>query len=339
MIMKRVNTKMMKEINKNLIRNCFRNQVEATAAVLSQNTGLSVVTVNALLKEMVQIEEVFVGKSIPSNGGRPSTVYKYNDMFRCAVSLFGYTRNNVDYIKVIVINLLGNCIHEEEIHFDKVEDDSFNEILDSLFEKYRSIEVIAFGLPGTEEDGVIKVNDYPEIVGDTFLKHYKERYKVPVLFINDVNAAVVGYYQNKMDNNNTHTVVGLVFNRVYSPGSGIVINGEIHNGKSNFAGEISNMPLNIDWLNINYDNEEEICDAIANVVAMISCIIAPDQFVIYGDFFKKDSFLNIKEKAENKLNHNFNVNLEVCDDFEEDYKFGTINVCLELLNDNEKVFD
>ncbi|MGL5314603.1 MAG: ROK family protein [Peptostreptococcaceae bacterium] len=337
--MKRANTKMMKEINKNLIRNCFRNEVEATAAVLSQNTGLSVVTVNALLKEMVQSKEVFVGNSIPSNGGRPSTVYEYNDMFRCAVSLFGYTRNNINYIKTIVINLLGNCIYEEEIPFEKVEDNSFNETLDYLFEKYPSIEVIAFGLPGTEEDGVIKINDYPDIVGDTFLKQYKERYKVPVLFVNDINAAVVGYYQNKMDNNCIHTVVGLVFNRVYLPGSGIVINGEIHTGKSNFAGEFSNMPLGIDWLKINYNDNEEICEAISKVVAMVSCVIAPDHFVVYGDFWKEDSSLKIKEKAESTLSNNFNVKLEVCNDFEQDYKLGMIKVCLELLNNSEKVFD
>lgn len=336
--MKRANTKLMKEMNKNLIRNCFRNEIDSTAANLSQKTGLSVVTVNGLLKEMVNSKEVFVGQSIPSNGGRPSTVYKYNDMFRCAAIVFGYTRSDINYIKILVTNLLGNCIYEEESIFESIKDDSFDEILDILFEKYPNIEVISFGLPGTEENGIITINDYPHIVGDTFLKHYKERYNVPVIFVNDINAAVSGYYHNKLDNNYVQTVVGLVFNRVYLPGSGIVINGEIHTGKSNFAGEIAYMPLGIDWLKINYYDSEEISQAIGKVIAMMSCVIAPDHFVIYGDFWNEGSARKIKEKADKILQNHFEANVVVCNEFEQDYKIGMIKASLEVLSNSEKVF-
>lgn len=336
--MKRANTKMMKEINKNIIRNCFRVELDLTSAKLSQRTGLSVVTINALLKEMVEIKEVFVGQSIPSNGGRPSTVYKYNDMFRCAAIIFGFTRDDRNYIKVLVTNLLGKCIYEEERDFQNVNDESFNNILDILFEKYKTIEVIAFGLPGTEENGVININDYPDIVGDTFLKYYKERYKVPVIFVNDINAAVNGYYHNKLDNNHIQTVVGLVFNRVYLPGSGVVINGEIHTGKSNFAGEIAYMPIDIDWISLDYYNSEQVNTAIGKLIAMISCVIAPDHFVVYGDFFNLESEKKIKEKAKYMLQNHFDTNIVVCDKFEEDYKLGMINAALEVLKESEKVF-
>lgn len=336
--MKRADTKLMKEMNKNLIRNCFRNEIESTAANLSQKTGLSVVTVNGLLKEMLKNMEVFAGESIPSNGGRPSIVYRYNEMYRCAAIVFGYTRSNINYIKILVANLLGNCIYEEEKVFENIKDDSFDHILDNLFKEYPTIEVISFGLPGTEEKGVITINDYPYIVGDTFLKHYKERYNVPVIFINDINAAVYGYYYNSLNNNYTQAVVGLVFNRVYLPGSGIVIKGEIHTGKSNFAGEIAFMPLGVDWLKINYYNSEEISEAIGKVVAMISCVIAPDHFVIYGDFFNKDSTRKIKEKAEKSLNNYFEANIVVCNEFEEDYKIGMIKASMEVLNKSKEVF-
>ena len=337
-MMKRADTKLMKEMNKNLIRSCFRNEIDSTAANLSQKTGLSVVTVNGLLKEMLENKEVFAGESIPSNGGRPSIVYKYNEMYRCAAIVFGYTRSDINYIKVLVANLLGNCIYEEEKVFENIKDDSFDYILDDLFEKYPTIEAISFGLPGAEDNGVITINDYPYIVGDTFLKHYKERYNVEVIFINDINAAVYGYYHNNLSNNYPQTVVGLVFNRVYLPGSGMVIKGEIHTGKSNFAGEISFMPLGVDWLKINYYDSEGISEAIGKVVAMMSCVIAPDNFVIYGDFWNKDSARKIKEKAEKSLNNFFEINVEVCNKFEEDYKIGMIKAAMEVLNKSEEVF-
>lgn len=334
---KRADTKLMKEMNKNLIRNCFRNEIDSTAANLSQKTGLSVVTVNGLLKEMLKSKEVFTGQSIPSNGGRPSVVYKYNEMYRCAAIVFGYTRSDVNYIKILVANLLGNCIYEEEKVFENIKDDSFDYILDDLFKKYPTIEVISFGLPGTEENGVITINDYPHIVGDTFLKHYKERYSVPIIFINDINAVVYGYYHNNFSNDYPQTVVGLVFNRVYLPGSGIVIKGEIHTGKSNFAGEISFMSLGIDWLKINYYDSEEISEAIRKVITMMSCVIAPNNFVIYGNLWNEDGARKIKEKAEKTLKNYFDVNVVVCNEFEEDYKKGMIKAAIEVLKKNEEV--
>lgn len=336
--MKRANTKMMKEINKNLLRNCFRTEIDLTAGKLSQETGLSVVTINSLIKEMVEHREVLVGQSIPSNGGRPSAVYKYNEMFRCAAIIFGFTRNHRNYIKVLVTNLLGKSIYEHESIYESINDNSFDSVLDELFEKYPTIEVIAFGLPGAEENGIINMNDYIDIIGDTFIKHYRERYNVDVIFVNDINAAVNGYYHNKLDNKNIHTVVGLVFNRVYLPGSGIVIDGEIYTGKSNFAGEIAYMPIGIDWLKINYYNPEEIYDAIAKLIAMMGCVVAPDQFVIYGDFWKEDSAQKIKDKAERILHYYFETNIVVCNDFEEDYELGMIKSALEVLNSKEEVF-
>lgn len=336
--MKKVNTKIIKEMNKNLLRRCFNEEIDLTAAMLSKKTGLSVVTINVLLKEMVESKEIFVGQSIPSNGGRPSIEYKYNEMFRCAAIIFGYTRNHKNYIKVLVTNLLGKSIYEQECIFEHVNDDSFDDILDELFEKYPTIEVIAFGLPGAEENEIIRLNDYADIIGDTFMKHYRERYSVEVIFVNDVNAAVNGYYHNKLDNKDINTVVGLVFNRVYLPGSGIVIDGEIHKGKSNFAGEVAYMPIGVDWLKINYYNPEEINEAIAKLIAVMGCVIAPDQFVIYGDFLSKDSAKQIKDKAEGILHYYFETNIVVCNDFEEDYELGMIKSALEVLNKKEEVF-
>lgn len=335
----KANTKLMKEINKNLIRNCFKSEIESTAANLSEKTGLSVVTVNGLLKEMINSKEIFVGESIPSNGGRPSTVYRYNDMFRCAAIVFGFTKNNVNHIRVIVTNLLGKCIYEKESNFENIQYDSFNDILDNLFYEYPTIEVISFGLPGVEEDGVIKVIDYPNIAGDNFLKNYKDRYKVPVIFINDINAAVMGYYNQNVDDSTPQTVVGIVFNRMHLPGAGIVINGDIYTGKANFAGEISYMPIDIDWLKINYSDSEEVSEAIGKLLAIISCVIAPDNFVIYSDFIDKDIAKKIKEKAKSMTKGNFNVNTIASNNFAEDYKMGMIKASLEVLYENEKVFE
>ena len=329
--MKRADTKLMKEINKNLIRSEFLEQLEATASELSQKVKLSIVTVNALLKEMIEDKEVFEGGSIPSKGGRPSMVYRYNSLFKCAAIIYGFSKNNQDYINLIVINLLGECIHREVGAFERIIDNSFDEMLDRAFAKYPTIEVISFGLPGAEENGIITINDYPDIIGDTFMKHYEERYSVPVVFVNDINAAANGYYNYHLNNQPEDTVSGIFFPRVYPPGAGTIINGEIYTGTSNFPGEFGNMPIGVDWLELDYKNTEEVSDAIGKVVAITSCILAPKHFVLYGDFWQKDSGKKIKERAEKLLNNKFEVNIVLSNDFERDYELGMIKVALGQL--------
>lgn len=141
-----------------------------------------------------------------------------------------------------------------------------------------------------------------------FLNHYKERYKVTVIFVNDINAAVNGYYHNKLKNNKIESVVGIVFDRVHLPCAGIVIKGEIYTEKSNFAGEVAYMPIGIDWLKLNYHDNEQVCKSIGKLISIISCVLVPRSFVVYGDFS------------------------------EEDYELGMIKIALEALKTIEGIF-
>ena len=69
---------------------------------------------------------------------------------------------------------------------------------------------------------------------------------MPVLYENDVNATVCGYYgYHKAEG--IQTVVGLYYPQVYAPGAGTMINGEIYKGGMNFAGEIGWLPLHPAW--------------------------------------------------------------------------------------------
>lgn len=337
--MKPADAKLMKELNKMILRRIFKANIEVTAGQLSKQSGLSTVTVNALLKEMKGHQEIFEMETIPSNGGRPSRLYRYNERLRCAAIIYGFQKNNEDHITLIVTDLLGNPIFRKEKVFECIIETTFDELLDVAFEAYPMIELICFGLPGSEEQGVITLCDYPMLIGNTFMDYYQRRYETPVLFINDINAAVNGYYHEELNADISGTVIGIFFPRRYFPGAGAIINGEIYKGSHNFAGELGCLPLGIDWLAIDYENSELVSDVVSKLLAMISCILAPKQFILYGDFWNSNSASHVKAKTEIMLNHKFEIQVLVSNDFEEHYEQGMINAALEQLEADVQKFD
>ena len=324
------NTLLIKEVNKNLVRESLRILRKATKQELSVRTGLSVVTIHSLLSDLIAKEEVLEGEMIPSNGGRPSVVYYYNENHRNALILYGHQKENRNFIRMIVTNLVGECVYEEESYEDEIRVETFDKFLNRAIVKYPNVSIIGFGLPGEEEDGIITFNDYEQIVGREFMNYYRVKYQMPVIFVNDINAAVNGYYQYK-SSSAAKNVVGIYFPRIYKPGAGIIIDGEIYTGTNSFAGEIGNLPMGVDWVKLNYYKKNELVEAVSKLLATITCVIAPEEFVLYGDFWSTNIGELIKLNAERLLRKQTEVNIVVSDKFEDDLKEGMIRYILEQM--------
>lgn len=320
--MEKSDARIIKELNKKLIRKAFYGSHIQTAAELSQTTGLSVVTTNALLREMMEDNEVLLSAELVTNGGRPAAKYQYNEYYQCTAVIYGYQKNDKDFITMIVTDIFGKCVLRECTTMVNITDRSFENMLDKAFLEFPMIRIIAFGLPGEEADGIILYNDYKGIVGNSFMKHYKERYQVPVIFVNDVNAAVKGYFHKKAypDKN----VVGIFFPRLYYPGAGIIINGEIYTGLQGFAGEIGFFPNGIKWDELDYQDEDVILDAVSNVIAILSCVAAPDRFVLYGDFFQKGSKDKLEQRINIMLRNQYTAWIDISTELAGDIEYGLI---------------
>ncbi|SHO50791.1 ROK family protein [Anaerocolumna xylanovorans] len=322
------NTLLMKEVNKNLVRESLKLLRQATKQELSYKTGLSVVTVNSLLADMIKEGEVFEGGMIPSNGGRPSLQYCYNVNYSHGIVIFGHQKENKNCIHLAVVNLAGEIVYREETFMDKIMVESFEEMIDRGLKKVSTVSILGFGLPGEEEDGVVTINDYSGLIGKDFMAYYKEKYKIPVIFVNDVNGAVNGYYHYKATGG-MKNIAGIYFPRLFEPGAGLVLGGEVYTGYKSFAGEIGKLPIGVDWLKLNYSAREEVAESIGRLVAAFSCIIAPEQFVLYGDFFREGDSYRINEYVRNLLGGKFDAYIVVSEQFEEDFEQGMIRFLLE----------
>lgn len=327
--------KLMKQMNMSILRNALKKCHEATKSELSAMTGLSVVTVNALVSEMTEMGELLIKGTVPSNGGRPSVQYHYNEEYQHAAIIYGHQHKNKNLIHIVVVNLLKECKWRREQYFDDIEITSFDKILDDAFREFPSIGMVAFGLPGEAVDQVITIIDYKKIHGSEFLSHYEERYKVPVIFENDINVMVYGKYQSSIQDGN-NSLVGIYFPRIYEPGAGLILNGSIYYGNRHFSGELGLMPVPIPWDAIDYSKKEEILPMIQYLLAIFCCTVAPESFVLYGDFFTKEIEEELSFFVEKLLDGRFSMNLQVSNSMEQDYELGMITLALQALDEKWK---
>lgn len=326
----RADNVLMKEINKDAIRKELRKRHRATKPELAAATGLSVVTVNSIMEEMTAEGEVFVGDSVPSAGGRPSVQYMYHAGFQLAAVIYGHQRKEKIWLRLMVVDLFGECLEEKNGFFDTIKAESFDVWLDEAFSSYPSVRLIAFGLPGEEKDGIIYLNDYPDLVGDVFMRHYRERYKVPVIYENDINASILGYYSIQ-DSRVIQNAVGIYFPRTYSPGAGAVLHGKLYHGSGNFAGELQYIELPYSWQELDYEKPEELAETVGRLLVIYGCILAPDIVVLYGDFWTKEKRDAITQYVREKLGGERMAGYVFADSPEQDFERGMIKLALNSM--------
>lgn len=272
----------MKQNNADTVLSTLRSSKTSTIKDLAQMTGLSFATVGNVLNGFVERGEVILGEIHSATGGRPSQVYTYNAEFAHVLALSARIRNGENMIHACVGNLFGETVWQTEQCFDTIQLKCFETMIESSLYAYPTISIVAFSLPGIEQGGIILTNDYTELEGISFNEHFKTKYQLPVVIENDINAAVLGYGRNTKA---VSVLVGIYFPRTFNPGAGVVIDNKILKGFCGYAGEVSLLPIGIDWLSINYKNPNEVGAAISKLISVFCSIVNPEHVVLYGDFF------------------------------------------------------
>lgn len=329
------NSLMMKQVNTNLVRNVLKTSELVTKAELAKATGLTVVTVASILRELVAEGEAVMGKMIPSNGGRPSQCYSYNAEYQHVLVFYTHEVNGKDTLFIRVVNLLGKCVHNEICGAELLDVNMLDDFIDCLIVVYPTIAAIGFGLPGPEQNGTF-LCDYPQLHGKELGKYYRERYHLPVVFDNDVNSAILGYctQHGKMEN----IVVYIYFPDKYPPGVGVCINGKVYKGMNSFVGEVKYIPLGIDWKKLSADTQQNTCKAAAKLITTMICTINPQQIVLQGEFLLQGELSPemalelVRTETARYLPETAMAELSVSTDFHKDFEQGIIRCTLELLS-------
>lgn len=321
--------RLMKQLNKRQLRRVLRQCGEATKPELAERTGLSVVTINSLLEDLLEDGEVVPAGLAPSGGGRPSMLYRYRPDYRYTVILYGHQSEGRNLMHVAAINLMGECVWRKEAYFDEVFVESFDELLDEAVRNFPETGLVAFGLPGEVVEGVVTIHDYPALIGTEFMAHYRERYHLPVLFENDINAMVYGACRS--DEMDKSTVAGIYIPRIYLPGAGLVVQGKIYYGTSHCAGELGGLPVPVPWLSLDYESEDQVLENLKMLTAVYGFTVAPETLIFYGDFFTEELKERLMDYSGALLEGKFQMKLVFERNLERDFEEGMKRLALEAL--------
>jgi Transcriptional regulator/sugar kinase len=333
--MSSVNANLVKEINLNKLRNAFKFKKIASKPQLAELTGLSVVTINSLVNILVENGEVLEDVIMASNGGRPATAYRFNNEFSLALVIYMYEQNFQDTVFICVSDLYGEIIDKIEKKMTEIKKDSFDSFIEKMLLKYPNIKVISFGMPGEEVDGRLLISDYKELKDQYFTTYIKEKFNLPVIFENDINAAIEGYCCSH-GVTKSQCVIGIYFPSKYPPGAGIYIDGGIYKGRNGLAGEIKYLPLGVDWENFNF-NKIQMKEIILKTLLAFSCMYNPDSIVLYGDEISDNIISEFKGKCSSEIEKIMIPEIIISKDLNHDFEIGIKQLALNYLEPTVKL--
>ena len=234
--MKAANTMQVRQHNKTVIRQAMLCLRQATRPQLAQKTGLSQVTVSAVLAELMEKGEVESCGSVPSEGGRPSACYRYRGERHNAGVLYTYQMEGRTLVQLEVFDLFGDRVDRASQFLGDLRPESFDALLDAAFQETPGIRTLALGVPGQVEGEKILFCDHRALAGDALSRRWKGRYHVPVLLENDINAAVLGYVQ-ELPGEVAGLTAGIYFPGRFGPGMGLALGRSPWPGRQGFVGE------------------------------------------------------------------------------------------------------
>lgn len=323
------NTSLMKEINLHALRQAMKARRKLSKPQLAELTGLSVVTVNALVKILLARGEILEDAALPSSGGRPATAYRFNEMHSLVLTVYMHEEGGVDTLFVSVDTLYGEPVATERRVLREVTLENLDAIVEAYIGSYPAIKAMAFGLPGTELDGRMVMIDYEGLRGKALTKYFEEKYRRVVVFENDLNAAVAGYCCRRSVAK-TDCVVGVYFPEKYPPGAGIFIHGQIYRGRDGFAGEINHLPLGIDWTHLPAA-PDALPHALVKIVLSVACTFNPHHLVFYGRRLSREIIERLPELCAPRLDPALLPKLVLSEAFSADFAAGIRHIGLKQL--------
>lgn len=290
-----VTPKSMKKVILHGIRTTLLELGSATKMELSDKLGISFPTISKFLVQMEKDGELVLVGLDNSSGGRRAKRYAYNPEYMLGLSIF-LERTETIYT---VFNCLG-VVKEHGIMSSVLIEDGLTSLTNFMEEKiteYPKISSLAIGVPGSVDNGrIFYIPDYEHFQDFDIKGYYEDRFSIPVVVENDMNAAVLGYY-NVRGNSDKKSLIYL-YSGQNGPGAGIMINGDVVRGSTFFSGEVSFVPQYDDRnflqalengsapRKVTIREEHEI-DAISRLVATFVAIINPHTIIFRNDEVNK----------------------------------------------------
>ena len=289
------NTSNVKQMNMELIRVAIRSMPGNTKAGIAAVTGLSHATCNNLLNELVAAGEVLELDKENNNGGRPSQRYQYNSDFFSVLSLYIDNDSKKTVLRYAVFNLAGEILEEDSLQKGHLEYQTIEDFVELALQKHPGVKTIGIGIPGVVlKQRFVNTCDVESLNNCPMADRLENRFKINTILMNDMNATAIGYYQEQ-DYQQETSIAVMTFIKNNLPGSGIIADGHIFHGHTNFAGEIGYLPYG----RTREQMEEMLCRSssafpiIVNSICSMIAVINPETIILTGTLVEEDMIAEI----------------------------------------------
>ncbi|MBO5208562.1 MAG: ROK family protein [Lachnospiraceae bacterium] len=320
---------LIKDENLKLLRDVLRKEKEATKSQLAEKTGLSVVTIQSLMKILLEQGEAVEGEIVQPKLGRPAATYRFNECVRLALVIYMYEKDRIDTAVCQVCDLYGNCIEKIEESLPEVTKESYDVMVKAMITKYPAIQIIALGLPVVAREGVILASDYPKLLEVDLGGYLQERFARQVIIVNDINAAVFGYAAST-EENRIGCTAGIYMPTKYPPGAGICLDGKVQSGRNGLIGEIKMLPPYIDWENFSYE-KEAVENFLLEAMRALFCFYNPDRLVVYSEIMDEGLLRKLEENCNNPIEKMLIPAIEIKQGLKDDFAAGMIQLALQKI--------
>lgn len=276
----------LKQINIDMVKDTLKESEYSTKISIARDTGLSVATCGNILSELLVTGEVIEIELEASTGGRPARRFVYNENYASVASVYFRKEGELDYMVCVISNLLGDPIFEKSIEENNLSMDRIESTIDELISDFPNLKVLALGIPGVVHQGSIGYSYFESLAYFPLEEKLMDKYNLLVIAENDMNATAVGFY-NSCVKEKPESLAYLYYPKDGISGAGIIVNGRIVKGHTNFAGEVSFLPLSLD-----YDEQRKVqsdpqafSEYVCKVVASVNGIINPQKVVLCGYYF------------------------------------------------------
>ncbi|WP_208950782.1 ROK family protein [Rahnella sp. ChDrAdgB13] len=267
-------TREMKINNVVLVTQALKSLGSATKAEVAAQTGLSIATCGAVLNELRLTREVLALELEESRGGRPAQRYAYNPDYFSVLSLYAQGSDAAAQIIWSVNSATGASLAQGEVRFVPLSLETFYQQIAGLLADYPNIKALGIGLPGVVVKGRVATCDISAFAGVDIEQQLREKFGIYVQADNDMNYTAYGFYRSSCAVK-TAPVAYIFKPDVPCLGCGMVINGQVLQGASQFAGEVSNLPFkDLDKL--------PVAEEMAKVIVSLSAIINPATIALSG---------------------------------------------------------
>ena len=162
-----------------------------------------------------------------------------------------------------------------------------------------------------------------ELTGVNLQEHFSRKFGIPVRAVNDMNAVAAGRWSLAGRSDGCCVCIYLGKNGM---GAGIVINGKVWQGASDFAGELGFLPDMLGKLRPADKNfaPSRMLEIYCKIIQIYASVLNPERVVLYRNPFLDGALEELYRECEKVIPEHSMPLLEISDSYETDYEQGLL---------------